>query len=78
MRRPLPLTLLSLTLLPSPQQFLIILSENDCIVMRWPKHLLVNRDGAPEQWLGLLLLALINIQVCQIVDPRCQIGMLWT
>src|SRR5260370_13498846 len=39
-------TLLSLSRLPLPQQSLVVLSENDRIVMCWPKHLLVNRDGA--------------------------------
>src|SRR5260370_9686665 len=70
-------TLLSLSRLPLPQQSLVVLSENDRIVMCWPKHLLVNRDGAQVQWLGFLILALICIEVPQIVEPGCQVGVLW-
>src|SRR5579859_120094 len=69
--------LLLLTLLPSPQQFRIILSKKDRIVMCWPKHLLVNRDSSFVQRLCISIFPLIEIEVRQIVEPDCQGGMLW-
>ncbi len=70
---------LALLLLPAfdlLEQLPIVLFDSYCLGVLRAKHLFSDGQGALEERLGLLVLALVPVEVCQVVKRACCVGVL--